>query len=196
MAIEVDTDQVLWERLRRQEPEALRELFGRYVQVVHAFAARRSGSYALADEVVQATFVSAWFRFVRGDPGPLEQATARSWLLGIASNEIRNLSRARRRLTRLLSRQPVPVPMGDHADAVVARVDSERQIAEVRAALRRLPRHERETVELVYWAELTVAEAAAMLGVAEGTVKARLFRARQRLRPTFQSEPAEYEEQS
>lgn len=69
----------------------------------------------------------------------------------------------------------------DHAEAVAARVDSEKQLQVVRQALSKLPAHERETVELVYWAELPVAEAAVVLGVAEGTVKSRLSRARRRL---------------
>ncbi|WP_432935881.1 RNA polymerase sigma factor [Kribbella sp. CA-253562] len=50
----------------------------------------------------------------------------------------------------------------------------------VRRALAKLPRHEQETLELVVWAGLTVAETAAALGVAEGTVKARLHRTRRR----------------
>jgi RNA polymerase sigma factor (sigma-70 family) len=68
-----------------------------------------------------------------------------------------------------------------YVQAVAARIDSERRIAAVHRALRRLPKHERETVELVYWAELSIAAAATVLGVAPGTVKARLSRARRRL---------------
>ena len=44
----------------------------------------------------------------------------------------------------------------------------------------KLPRHERETLELVVWAGLTQAEAADALGVPVGTVKARLHRTRRR----------------
>lgn len=177
----VTSDHELWERLRRQDPVALGELFSRYVRDVHAFAVRRTGSYATADDTVQSTFVSAWRQFVRGDPGPLDRNSARAWLITIAHNELRNTVRARRRLTRFVAGQPIPGHQPDHADAVAARVDSERRIAEVRAALGKLPKHERETIELVYWAGLSIAEAATTLGVATGTVKARLSRARRRL---------------
>jgi len=44
----------------------------------------------------------------------------------------------------------------------------------------KLPRHERETLELVVWSGLTTAEAADALGVPVGTVKARLHRTRRR----------------
>ncbi|WP_232828138.1 RNA polymerase sigma factor [Kribbella monticola] len=175
------TDHDLWNALRRCEPEALGDLFTRYAGVVHAYAVRHTGSYSVADDAVQATFMTAWRQFTKADPGPLTQDTARAWLLTIVRNELRNTTRARRRLAQFVSRQPAPLHAPDHAEGVAARVDSEQQIHAVRAALGRLPAHERETIELVYWAELPLAEAAAVLGVAEGTVKARLSRARRRL---------------
>ena len=184
-----EPDQEIWDRLRRQEPAALGDLFTRHVRDVHAFVVRRTGSYAVADDVVQATFVSAWRQFTRSDPGPLTRSTARAWLITIAHNEVRNLARARRRLTRFVTSQPLPADQPDHADAVADRIDSERRIAAVRTALHRLPRHERETVELVYWAGLSTAETAAVLDVAPGTVKARLSRARRRL-PALLADPA------
>ncbi|ONI74071.1 RNA polymerase subunit sigma-24 [Kribbella sp. ALI-6-A] len=175
------SDDELWEALRRCEPAALGELFSRYSGIVHAYAVRHTGSYGSADDAVQATFITAWRQFSRSDPGPLLQDSARAWLLTLARNELRNTTRAKRRLAQFVSRQPMPLHHPDHADTVAARLDSERHIQAVRAALKRLPAHERETVELVYWAELPLAEAAAVLGVAEGTVKARLSRARRRL---------------
>jgi RNA polymerase sigma-70 factor (ECF subfamily) len=174
-------DHELWDALRRCEPDALGELFNRYSGVVHAYAVRHTGSYGSADDAVQATFMTAWRQFSRSDPGPLQHETARAWLLTIARNELRNTARAKRRLTQFISRQPQPTHHPDHADAIAAREDSEQQIRAVRQALRQLPAHERETIELVYWAELPIAEAAVVLGVAEGTVKARLSRARRRL---------------
>ena len=186
--VAAEPDQLIWERLRQRDPEALGELFGRYFDSVHAFAVRRTGSYAAADDIVQATFFNAWRHFARTDPGPLTRPTARAWLITIAFNEVRNLARARRRLTRFALSQPPPPDQPDHADAVADRIDTEQRIAEVRVALHRLPRHERETVELVYWAELTIAETAAVLGVAPGTVKVRLSRARRRL-PALLPEP-------
>jgi RNA polymerase sigma factor (sigma-70 family) len=182
------SDQRLWDALRRCEPEALGELFTRYAGVVHAYAVRHTGSYAAADDAVQATFITAWRQFGKADPGPLTRDTARAWLLAITRNELRNTTRSRRRLAHFVSRQPAPLNQPDHADSVAARVDSEQQIRAVRQALGRLPAHERETVELIYWTELGLAEAAAVLGVAEGTVKARLSRARRRL-PALLDQP-------
>ena len=60
----------------------------------------------------------------------------------------------------------------------------------VRQALSRLPRRQREVTVLRYYGGLDVREIAAWLGIAEGTVKAMLFRARQSLADALRdSEP-------
>ncbi|HZX04603.1 RNA polymerase sigma factor [Kribbella sp.] len=173
-------DQELWERLRVGDHFALGELFDRYADDVRAFAFRRTASWATADDVVQATFLSTWRRFQRDPPGPLTGATARGWLLIVAGNECRALARTANRLRGLLDRLPYPAPYDDHAPDVARRLDDERRMSAIRRAVAELPRHERETLELVVWSGLTTAEAADALGVPVGTVKARLHRTRQR----------------
>ena len=174
-------DAALWAELLDGEPRALGELFDRYSRQVYNFAFRRTASWALAEEVTQATFVSLWRRS-RTLSGGLDNG--RGWLFAIAENECRNAVRAVVRADRLSTR------LRDHADAdVVAdpadgvsdRIDAERAMVELRGVLRRLPTHEQRTIELVVWSGLSTAEAAAALGVAEGTVKSRLSRARGRL---------------
>lgn len=175
------SDPDVWNRIRDGDQSALGELFDRYADDVHAFAFRRTASWAAAEDVVQATFLSTWRRFQHNDPGPLTGASARGWLLVVASNECRNLFRTARRLRALVDRLPAPSHDPDHAAEVARRLDDERRMSSIRRALTKLPRHERETLELVVWSGLTMAETAAVLGVPEGTVKARLHRARRRL---------------
>lgn len=174
-------DGELWDRLRDGDHDALGALFDRYADDVHAFAFRRTASWAAAEDVVQATFLTTWRRFQRDPPGPLQGATARGWLLVVAGNECKSLFRAAKRLRALADRLPEPSAGADHAAEVARRLDDERRMSATRRALARLPRHERETLELVVWSGLTMAETAAALGVPEGTVKARLHRARRRL---------------
>jgi RNA polymerase sigma factor (sigma-70 family) len=52
----------------------------------------------------------------------------------------------------------------------------------VLADVRRLPRHEQEVLALCVWEGLSSGEVGEALGVPEGTVRRRLFRARARLR--------------
>ncbi|GAA1132851.1 sigma-70 family RNA polymerase sigma factor [Kribbella jejuensis] len=190
------SDQELWERLRTGDQFALGELFDRYADDVRAFAFRRTASWSTADDVVQATFLSTWRRFERNPPGPLTAPSARGWLLVVAGNECRTLARAAGRLRNALARLPGPPPADvhspghapdhasghapDHASDVARRVDDELRMSAIRRAVGKLPRHERETLELVVWSGLTTAEAAEALGVPIGTVKARLHRTRQR----------------
>jgi RNA polymerase sigma-70 factor (ECF subfamily) len=70
----------------------------------------------------------------------------------------------------------------DFADGVASRVDDEREARRLRRLLRKLPRHEREIVELCFWAGLDQQAAAVALDIPLGTVKSRLARARKHLR--------------
>ncbi|MGW6281812.1 RNA polymerase sigma factor [Kribbella sp. NPDC055071] len=177
---ESDSDQELWARLQQGDHRALGELFDRHADAVHAFAFRRTASWSAAEEVVQTTFVSLWRRFQRNPPGPLTTSSARAYMLVVARNECRALARAASRFHRLIDRLPNPPPDPDHAAEVARRLDDERQMSAVRRAIAKLPRHERDTLELVIWSGLTQAEAADALGVPLGTVKARLHRTRRR----------------
>ncbi len=167
--------------LRRGQPRALGQLFDRYSRQVYNFAFRRTASWVLAEEVTQATFVSVWRRS-RTLPDCLDNG--RGWLFGIAENECRNAVRgavrARRLQTHLRDHAENRAAV-DPADVVSNRIDAERQMVGLREALGRLPVHEQRTIELVVWSGLSMGEAATAMGVAEGTVKSRLSRARARL---------------
>jgi RNA polymerase sigma-70 factor, ECF subfamily len=176
-----DPDAAVWDRLRAGDRDALGVLFDRYADDVHAFAFRRTASATTAEDVVQATFLSTWRRLQRNDPGPLTAPSAKGWLLVVAANECRGVFRTTRRLRALLDRIPPGEPDADHAAEVARRVDDEQRMSAIRRAVDRLPRHERDTLELVIWSGLTIADTASALGVPEGTVKARLHRARRRL---------------
>lgn len=112
----------------------------------------------------------------------LAGTSLRPWLLAVATNVVRSERRSVRRRLALAERVPVPRPVGDHADDVAARVDDERRMAVVLAEVRRLPRAEQEAIALCVWSGLSYADAAVALGIAEGSVRARVSRARARLR--------------
>jgi RNA polymerase sigma-70 factor (ECF subfamily) len=176
-----EPDAALWGDLLRGETQALAGLFDRYSRQVYNFSFRRTASWVLAEEVTQATFVSLWRR---RSSAPTGLDTGRGWLFGIAENECRNAVRGAVRADRLRTRLRDLSENGhvdDPADVVSDRLDAERRMAELRAVLDRLPAHEQRTIELVVWSGLSMAEAATAMGVAEGTVKSRLFRARGRL---------------
>ena len=173
-----------WERLRSGDPSALRALYDEHADAVFRFAFRRTASTSAAEDVTQATFTTVWRQATRGRLPRLELPTARPLLIRIASNECRNAARTHRRRRALqdrLEQTEAVTTVRDHAEEVSRRIDDERRMSLVRAALGDLPAGQREAIELVVWEGLSIAEAATALGVAEGTVKSRLSRARKRL---------------
>jgi RNA polymerase sigma-70 factor (ECF subfamily) len=181
----VTKDRVLWDRLRRADEQALAELFHQHSDAVYNFAFRRTASWSLAEDVVQATFAALWRRARSGQVDALTLDSARPLLLVMAGHECGNVLRSSRRQAALQHRIELVDASGtaepDHSAAIADRIDDERAMSDIRRLLVRLPVKQREVVELVVWSECSMAEAARALGVPEGTVKSRLARARSSL---------------
>ncbi|MFF1745230.1 RNA polymerase sigma factor [Streptomyces mirabilis] len=173
------SDRELWARAVDGDREAFGRIFDRHGKTVYNHLFRRTADWSEAEDLTSTVFLHAWRR--RSET-VLDRDSALPWLLGIAdrllSNTRRRLRRAEALLRRLVSHDE---PVGDHADRVAGLVDDERRMSEIHRALARLPRHERDVVELCVWSGLDQQAAAATLGVAVGTVKSRLHRARRRL---------------
>ena len=173
------SDRELWVRAVDGDREAFGRIFDRHAKAVYNHLFRRTADWSEAEDLTSTVFLHAWRR--RSET-VLDRDSALPWLLGIAdrllSNTWRRLRRAEALLHRLVSHDE---PVGDHAERVAGRVDDERRMSELHRALARLPRHEREVVELCVWSGLDQQAAATALGVAVGTVKSRLHRARRRL---------------
>jgi RNA polymerase sigma-70 factor (ECF subfamily) len=151
-------------------------LFERHVDGVHRFVARMVASDRDAvDDLVQTTFLEAFKSAARFRGG----AQVRTWLFGIAANLVRDYARREiRRKAAMSSVAELPVPRFVSADAAEHRVMVER----LAAAVATLPHDLRVVFVLVDVEDLKGTEAAAALGVPEGTVWRRLHDARNRLR--------------
>ena len=173
------SDRELWARAVDGDREAFGRIFDRHAKTVYNYLFRRTADWSEAEDLTSTVFLHAWRR--RSDT-VLDRDSALPWLLGIAagllSNTRRRLRRAEALLHRLVSHDE---PVGDHADGVAGLVDDQRRMSEIHRALARLPRHEREVIELCVWSGLDQQAAATALGIAVGTVKSRLHRARRRL---------------
>jgi RNA polymerase sigma factor (sigma-70 family) len=124
-------------------------------------------------------FLEAWRRRGQVD---LVSAPPLPWLLGVATNLMRNHRRSLRRARAALERFHAAASAPDFGDELADRLDAEREMRALNERLDGLPRHEREALELCAWAELSYADAAAALGVPVGTIRSRLSRARAHLR--------------
>jgi RNA polymerase sigma-70 factor (ECF subfamily) len=171
-------DEAVWCAAVGGSAEAWDQLFVRHHRAVYTYCFRRTASWSAAEDLTSAVFLEAWRRRAEvRTPG----ATALPWLYGIATMLTRNHHRTLRRQRAALDRVPSPGPGLDPAEDVAARVDAEREMALVLAAMRGLSRKDREVLALAATGRLSHAEIAAALGIAPGTVKSRLSRARERL---------------
>ncbi|WP_372508707.1 RNA polymerase sigma factor [Amycolatopsis iheyensis] len=172
----VRADAELW---GRGDESAFTALFERHVQAVWNHAYRLTGSWAAAEDLTSNTFLIAWRK--RRDVR-LVRDSALPWLYTVAGNLARSEHRGARRRLRLLRKIPDPPVESDHAEAVAEQIDGEQRLREVLDAVRTLPKAQRDVVELCLLGDLSVADAAALLAVAEVTVRSHLSRARARLR--------------
>ena len=172
------TDAALWQRAAAGEADAFGTIFERHSTAVYNYCFRRTGDWAQAEELTAIVFLEAWRRRTKVE---LERDEALPWLLGVATNVIRNLRRSQRRHRAALERLPRE-RVADFAPDADERLDDERQMRAALRALRKLPRADQDVLALCVWEELTYEQAAAALGVPLGTVRSRLSRARARLR--------------
>jgi RNA polymerase sigma-70 factor (ECF subfamily) len=183
----VPADGELWRRAAAGDQGAFATLFERHVEAVWNHAYRLTGSWSRAEDVASATFLTAWRK--RTEVVLIHQS-ALPWLYTVAANLAHSEYRRSTRFLRAVHRIPVQVAVPDHADAVAGRVDDDRRLRVVLRAIAQLPRSEREAVELCLLGELSTADAAELLGVAEVSIRSRISRARARLRALLKEEPS------
>jgi RNA polymerase sigma-70 factor (ECF subfamily) len=138
---------------------------------------RYSRDRGRAEEMAQEAFLRAW----RGLAQWRREGSFSTWLFSLAANVYR--SELKRFPTETLPLDAAPEPSGpasQHSELTV-KLSSET----VRRAVLALPMRYREPVVLFYFHEMDVAAAAATMGLPEGTLKARLSRARALLRQRF-----------
>jgi RNA polymerase sigma factor (sigma-70 family) len=180
------SDPELWSRAAAGDRAAFGELFERHVEAVWNHAYRLTASWSQAEDLTSSTFLLAWrkcadVRLVRDSALP--------WLYTVAGNLARDERRGTTRFLRALRRVPDTSVQADHADDVVQRLDGDARMARVLAAIRSLPRSEREAAELCLLGELSMTDAAELLGIAEVSVRSRLSRARAKLRTKLKELP-------
>ncbi|MFF5566641.1 RNA polymerase sigma factor [Streptomyces sp. NPDC012623] len=167
-------------RLREGDPAALAEAFQEHANAVYRHALWSTGNWATAEDVVSLTYLEAWRS--RERLRPEETGSLRPWLLGIATNVLRNTARSARRHRKALARMPRSDTVPDFAEEVAGRLTDAERLAAAKAALEGLRRTEREVFTLCVWGGLDYASAAEALDIPIGTVRSRLSRARAKLR--------------
>jgi RNA polymerase sigma-70 factor, ECF subfamily len=155
--------------------QALELLYRRHAPWLAGRLAARTSSRELAEEALQDTFLAAW-RGARAYHGTGEVP---AWLWGIARRRLASL--ARRRGHGGLPLAAVAATADPAATPEQAALGQDTS-ARVRAAVAGLPAEQRAAITAVVYQGQSIQEAARAAGVAEGTVKSRLHRARLHIR--------------
>jgi RNA polymerase sigma-70 factor (ECF subfamily) len=172
-------DSLTYEKLRAGDDEARRRVFEQYRDRIYAFCYRMTLDPDVASDVTQDVFVK-----VLGGIGSLRRAEAfHAWIFQIARNEVYALTRQRRETHPLRDDE-----VWETTTPIDTLLASERA-GIVQKLLGSLRSEYREVLLLREFEGLSYAEIARVTVTSEGSVKARLFKARkvllEKLKPIF-----------
>jgi len=168
-------------RLRERDPEVLAELHERYGRITFGFLLRALQDRGAAEDVQQQVFLEVWERGPTYDP---RRSSPVTWIMTIARS--RAIDHLRRRVPE--PRDPATAIEAADAQAATSELDALHDEWWLAAALADLPEDEAEVLRLRFADGLTQREIAAQLGIPLGTVKTRMVRALERVRPAVEGE--------
>jgi RNA polymerase sigma-70 factor, ECF subfamily len=168
------------------DQDAFAELVYTYQDSVYNLCYRMLYERVEAEDAAQEAFLRAFLNLQRYDPA----RSFKTWLLTIASNYC--IDRIRRRRMQWLSLDdslPNMTLREDEPEPEDVTISNE-QSAAMQKLLHKLPPDYRAAVVLRYWYDYSYVEIADILDTTESAIKSRLFRARQMLADSMESQAA------
>jgi RNA polymerase sigma-70 factor, ECF subfamily len=192
----LDPDAVLLDRLRAGDEQAFVVLVGKYRDSMLRLAGGFVPSRAVAEEVVQDT----WVGVLRGLAGFEGRSSVRTWLFTILVNRARSAGTRERRSVAVEDIGPVVDQSrfdaaggwADPPEAWAERADDRllaaKMAGRVRTAVDDLPARQREVVTLRDIEGMTSEEVCAVLAISDANQRVLLHRGRSKLRQILESE--------
>ena len=180
-SVSADTDKELVRRVQAGEHAAFDLLFIRYRHKVHGLVGRYVHAPEDVDDVVQEAFIKAY----RALPRFRGESAFYTWLYRIAVNTAKNHLAARSRRPKGVELDADDADLGDIAEALRDENDPEGALRQdelrdtVAAAIAALPKDLRSALTLREFDGLSYAEIADIMDCPIGTVRSRIFRARE-----------------
>jgi RNA polymerase sigma-70 factor, ECF subfamily len=194
--VDQETDAELLGRLRAGDERAFVTLVRRHHAVMLRLAAGYVPSMAVAEEVVQDT----WLGVLRGIGGFEGRSSVSTWLFRILVNRARTAGARERRSVAIGDAVPAvdqsrfdatghwAAPPGSWVEEAENRVDAAKLADRLRSAVDELPARQREVVLLRDVEGLSSEEVCGVLEISEGNQRVLLHRARSRLRQVLETE--------
>jgi RNA polymerase sigma-70 factor, ECF subfamily len=171
---EYSSDEMLVERIAAGDKLAMQVLFARHRTSVYRWLFRFVGNETVAEDLLSDVFFDVWQQAGRFEG----RSAVTTWLLSIA--RFKALS-ARRRRTHAELDETIETTVADTADNAEVALEKKHQGEMLRGAMTKLSPEHREIIDLVYYHEKSVDDAAQVLGIPPATVKTRMFYARKKL---------------
>ena len=172
--MQTTSDEVLIGRIANGDRLAMQVLFARHHVRVYRFVLRLVRNEAKAEDLISEVFLDIWRQAEKFEG----RAAASTWMLSIA--RFKALSALRKRTEEELDEETAGA-IEDQADNPEVSLAKKDKAAVLRQCLAKLSAEHREVVDLVYYHEKSVEEAASIVGIPEATVKTRMFYARRKL---------------
>jgi RNA polymerase sigma-70 factor, ECF subfamily len=169
-----DSDHMLVERTAVGDKLAMQVLFARHRTAIYRWLCRLVGNETVAEDLLSDVFFDVWRQAGRFEG----RSAVTTWLLSIA--RFKALS-ARRRRTDMELDETIETTVADSADNTEVALEKKHQGEMLRGALTKLSPEHREIIDLVYYHEKSVDDAAQILSIPPATVKTRMFYARKKL---------------
>src|SRR5712672_357257 len=173
-AREIASDEVLIRRIAGGDQLAMQTLFERHRVALYRWLLRLVGDEALAEDLLSDVFLDVWRQAAKFEA----HSSVSTWLLAIA--RYKALSARRRRIDAELDAR-IASTIADPADDPEAALQKKNRSELLRDSLASLSSEHGEVIDLVYYHGKSVREVADIIGVAEATVKTRMFYARKKL---------------
>ena len=176
-----------WElvvRAQDGDTDAFAQIYNKYLDAVFRFIYFRVTNRQVAEDLTAETFLKVVRAAERFDPA---RGTPRAWILTVARNVLGDWRR-RARLRQY-------VALGNMHDLIheapspEERLLREEEVGRLLDAVATLGDADRELIGLRYGSSLDTAEVAQMLGISEGSVRTRLWRALGKLRTRHAARP-------
>src|SRR5437660_12907911 len=173
-AREPSSDEMLIRRIARGDQLAMRALFARHQTPLYRWLLRIVRDETLAEDLLSDVFLDVWRQAASFEA----RSSVSTWLMAIA--RYKALS-ARRRRTDLELDEKIAVEVADPADDPEVVLQKKTRAELLRHSLAQLSPEHGEVIDLVYFHGKSVKEVAEIVGIAEATVKTRMFYARKKL---------------
>lgn len=168
----------------KSDPEAFTLLYERYYSPIFSYILKRTANVEIAEDITSVVFLKVLKNIWRFK---WKGISFSSWIYKIATNEISNFYRKKRKIISLNEIREIKSSTDPLGEVIKAQEELERnkEFLDLHKKISQLPIKYQEVIYLRYFENKKIKEICEILGKREGTVKSLLHRGIERLRKLF-----------